>query len=373
MLAVVMLKIWPAVSLSLSGETEVTALLRDIPADVKPYRPVDSLAPWTLVISAGEALDLRRLLHSAQFDSVEVALRLAQDQAAVDVRAEWRYYDSYVALEESSLRPALDAWIAASPRAVEARIARGMYFVNLARVRRGGAFAAKTTRDQFRGLDATLDSSLADIRVALKNDPSNLAAYWVLQRAAGFQGQSDVLPTYKRALRLSPASFITRWLAITALTPRWGGTYESMRSLAAQAQQFISANPELASLQGFVDWDKADVAWQNDDAEHAISQAKASTSYGESYTLCLKAARILWYYDREPEALPFAQCAVARRSASADGHLTLGRVLLGLARRDRADWTAYYSRARESALLAYQLDSSNDQVAEFSREFNAAP
>lgn len=372
-MVVVLLKIWRAVSLALSGETEITALLREVPGDVKPYRPVDSLAPWTLVLSAGEALDLRRLLRAAQFDSVEVALRLAQDQAAVDVRAEWRYYDSYVALEEASLRPALDAWIVANPRAVEARIARGMYFVKLAGARRGGAYAAKTKREQFRSMNATLDSSVAEIRVALKDDPSNLAAYWVLQRVAGFDEQAEVLPTYKRALRLSPASFVTRWLAITTLTPRWGGTYESMGSLAAQAQQFASANPELVTLQGFVDWDKADLAWQHDDVEHAISHAKASTSYGESYTLCLKAARILWYYDRESEALPFAQCAVARRNASADGHLTLGHVLYDLARRDPADRTAYYSRAQESALLAYQLDSSNDQVAKFSREFSTAP
>ena len=371
-IAVGMLKTWRSRLRVLSGETEITALLREVPEDVKPYRPVYSLAPWTLVLSAGEALDLRRLLRTAQFDSVEIALRLAQDEAAVDVRAEWRYYDSYVALVEPSLRAALDAWIAAHPRVVEARIARGMYFVNLAGVRRGGAVAGRTKRAQFGALDATLDSSFAEIRVALKGDPSNLAAYWVLQRAAGFHGQADVLPTYNRALRLSPASFVTRWLAITNLAPRWGGTYESMDRVAAQAQQFASANPELRTLQGFVDWDKADAAWQRDDAERAISQAKASTSYGESYTLCLKAARILWYYDREPEALPFARCAVARRNASADGHLTLGRVLYGLGRRDPADWPVYYSRARESALLAYQLDSSDDQVSKFSREFSTA-
>src|SRR2546429_7466130 len=36
---------------ALSGETEITALLREVPEDVKPYRPVDSLAPWTLLRS----------------------------------------------------------------------------------------------------------------------------------------------------------------------------------------------------------------------------------------------------------------------------------------------------------------------------------
>src|SRR5207245_4373764 len=96
-IAVGMLKTWRSRLRVLSGETEITALLREVPEDVKPYRPVYSLAPWTLVLSAGEALDLRRLLRTAQFDSVEIALRLAQDEAAVDVRAEWRYYDSYVA------------------------------------------------------------------------------------------------------------------------------------------------------------------------------------------------------------------------------------------------------------------------------------
>lgn len=351
------------------GPATIATVLRDVPEDVAPYRPVSSVPPLTLAFSAGEALDLRRLLRGRQFDSVEIALSLTREEAAVDVRAEWRYHDAYAALEEPSLRPALDAWIAVHPRSVEARIARGMYFVNLAGRRRGGAIVSQTSRDRFRALEATLDSAVAEIRAALKDDPSALAAYWVLQGAAGYGGQREILPTYKRALRLSPASFVTRWLAITALTPRWGGNYDSMARLATEAQRFAAANPELRTLQGFVDWDKADAAWQNDDREGAIARAMASTTYGESYTLCLKAARILWYYDREPEALPFAHCAVDRRGGSAGGHLTLGRVLYGLAQRDPAGGTAYYSRARESALLAYQLDSSDEQVSKFSRQF----
>src|SRR2546429_8042994 len=104
---------------ALSGETEITALLREVPEDVKPYRPVDSLAPWTLVLSAGEALDLRRLLRTERFDSVEIVLRLAQDQAAAGVGAAGRYYDSYVGLPETPLGPRLEAGVAAPPRAAE--------------------------------------------------------------------------------------------------------------------------------------------------------------------------------------------------------------------------------------------------------------
>src|SRR5256885_14125570 len=100
---------------ALSGETEITALLREVPEDVKPYRPVDSLAPWTLVLSAGEALDLRRLLRTQRFDSVEIALRLAPDEAATGVGAEWRHYEPYVTLQETSLGPRADGWIPGPP------------------------------------------------------------------------------------------------------------------------------------------------------------------------------------------------------------------------------------------------------------------
>jgi hypothetical protein len=322
------------------------------------------------VLSADEALELRRLVRTQPYDSIEIALQFARDEAAVDVRAEWRYYDSYVALQEPSLRPALDAWIVTRPRSVEARIARGMHFVALAGTRRGGAFAAQTSGGQFRAMEATLDSALVDIRVALKLDPAALAAYWVLQRAAGSSGQRDVRPTYDAALRLSPASFVTRWLTITSLTPRWGGAHASMERLASEAQQYAAQNPELRTLQGFSKWDQADIAWRDEDVERAISQAKASMAFGESYTLCLKAARILWYYDREPEALPFAQCAVAHRGGSADGHLTLGQVWYGMGRLDPVSRTAYYQRARESASLAYQLDPIDERVSEFWRDMS---
>src|SRR2546429_172994 len=64
---------------ALSGETEITALLREVPEDVKPYRPVDSLAPWTLVLSAGEALDLRRFFFFKQSAPAEISLLPPQD------------------------------------------------------------------------------------------------------------------------------------------------------------------------------------------------------------------------------------------------------------------------------------------------------
>src|SRR2546430_2251173 len=88
---------------ALSGETEITALLREVPEDVKPYRPVDSLAPWTLVLSAGETLGLRRLLRTERVDSVEIVLRLAPDQSAAGVGAAGGHFHSDVALHGTPL------------------------------------------------------------------------------------------------------------------------------------------------------------------------------------------------------------------------------------------------------------------------------
>src|SRR5947207_15402577 len=59
---------------ALSGEAEITALLREVPEDVKPYRPVHSLAPWTLVLSAAQALDLPRVLPPGRSNSVTLGL-----------------------------------------------------------------------------------------------------------------------------------------------------------------------------------------------------------------------------------------------------------------------------------------------------------
>src|SRR5256885_10725729 len=54
-IAIAMLKTWRSTLRALSGETEITALLRDVPEDVKPYPPADSFTPWTPLLSAGRA------------------------------------------------------------------------------------------------------------------------------------------------------------------------------------------------------------------------------------------------------------------------------------------------------------------------------
>src|SRR2546423_14788285 len=52
-IAIAMLKTWRSTLRAPSGGTEITAPLRDGPEDVKPFPPHHSLAPLTLVLSAG--------------------------------------------------------------------------------------------------------------------------------------------------------------------------------------------------------------------------------------------------------------------------------------------------------------------------------
>jgi hypothetical protein len=180
------------------------------------------------------------------------------------------------------------------------------------------------------------------------------------------QTPQPTLAVLNAALRVSRSSVAFRASAIANFRPRWGGSYELMQQLADEAQQFAEQVPELNALRGFVDWDLADVAARSNDEAGMMQHLEASLAFGEAYTLCRDAARLLRAYARLAAAQRYAECAVRLRPSLPRGRLVLARVLYGRARQDYpAYWDEYYPRARDEASLAFQLDSLDKETADF--------
>src|ERR1044071_2219227 len=58
---------------------------------------------------------------------------------------------------------------------------------------------------------------------------------------------TDVDSAGSAALTVAPASFVTRYRLMTALLPRWGGSYEQMEELAEAAQAHVEGEPQLGA------------------------------------------------------------------------------------------------------------------------------
>lgn len=99
------------------------------------------------------------------------------------------------------------------------------------------------------------------------------------------QGPKAADPEEARRLRVTP---VTETAAILALTPRWGGSYQSMARLAAAAP--VARNPRLKALAGYVDADKANLALLGGKLEEARTDGLRACELGLNEA-CLTAQR----------------------------------------------------------------------------------
>jgi hypothetical protein len=343
---------------------ELRALLASLPAPTfvvqEPGTTPLSLDPF----GPEELLQYHRWLRTERFDSLEAALRVLRAQMAVDIRSEGRYVAAYTGLSHLGLRRAVDRWVEVHPDAPEARLVRAELLTSAAGQRRGGEASWMTSDQQFAAMVATQDSALTDLRVVLSRDPADIGAYWALLPIAQRAGAvDDIHVITARAVALAPSAYFVRLRAMLALLPRWGGSYEEMNWLAAEAQQYADQNPELRALHGFVDWDRANIAARRNDTAAAFRHARASLRHGETFRLCADHAARLVYYGRLDEAREAAHCAEALRPSYAETRALLGRMYLALSRRDHAaEGERYRALAETESKLALRLDSSDDDA-----------
>jgi len=332
-----------------------------------PQRPVPTRAtpsPQTDTLGVLELLALRDGLRQDRHEELTEKLRLLLGQTARDIRAEQRLGAAWGAFELPELRPALERWVQAQPDSALPRLIRADVLTSLAYSRRGEKVAAKTKGKQFAAMAATFDSAMADLRLGLERDPSALPGYWTLIRIAqGVGGQGQVAAAGAAALEVAPASFLTRSRMMTALLPRWGGSYERMRQLAEDAQAHADSNPLLRSLLGFVDMDRADLALNDGDTTAALDLGEESLSDGSTYRLCVARARMLLNARRVAEGLEAAQCAKNHLPTSAEARMLLSYALNSTgAQRWPKDWERLFGLAVAEARVAMQLDPDDDEV-----------
>lgn len=315
-------------------------------------------------LQAADALALRQFLEAEAFDSLErrfAALRAAADS---DLDAESAYFAAYDDLGQPSRAKRIMTWSERRPESVVARLAEAALLINVAAERRGSQFAASTSTKQFEDMELTLDAAADVLLAALAQDPEALPGYLLAMDLAMLRGRAgDILAALDRAVIVSPLSVFARQYALAKLTPRWGGSYQTMSRVADVADSLTQENPGLLALKGYVDWDKARLAYSDRDTARALEYAASSLRFGATFPLCHEKADINWRYDRFDEALAAAECAVEQRPTDAESHFILSDISYNLGRKHYpAEYRQWFGRAHREARLAYLLDSTDTYV-----------
>ena len=140
----------------------------------------------------------------------------------------------------------LDKWIEGAPRSAYARAARGMHYVGVAFHERGSDSAIKTSAEQFARMREFAAKARTDLELAVRLNPRLSAAFYGLMRVAKLQSDSELLDSARiAALALDPADQYIYDELMENAQPKWGGSLEAMRNVAAMASAHANKNPLL--------------------------------------------------------------------------------------------------------------------------------
>jgi Domain of unknown function (DUF4034) len=175
-----------------------------------------------------DALEPVALVRKGEYSRATGLLRSLQAAFDADVRNEEWLFDGYSRFDvaDPELTAWLDDWCASEPESEAAWAARGIHRTRLGWSARGGQWASETSAEQFRAMNEHFGRARLDLQQALRLCPRLIVAHVTLMNI-GRGGSSAALfdEAYRLAVAVAPLSYNVRHAYLTAILPRWGGSY----------------------------------------------------------------------------------------------------------------------------------------------------
>ncbi len=182
----------------------------------------------------------------------------------------------------------LDQWVAQHPKSYSALAARGSYLVGMAWSQRGTAAAKDTGPKQFENLLAYMGRADADLKASIKLDDKPIQSYTqLIQVAKGQNKKQEMYESILSAIKTDPKIFGARRAYLNAVTPKWGGSFQMMDEIIAEAKTSPMTDEDKRRLEADYFALKADQAKLDKDynAAHEL--------YKKSYALNAKDVPVL--------------------------------------------------------------------------------
>jgi tetratricopeptide (TPR) repeat protein len=254
-------------------------------------RPVTSARGPLKVLTppfTADKAELIQELRDRKFQALDTQLNSYQKGFEQNVLEEGNLslaFDAF-SFTDATLGPVLDEWVKSEPDSYPAHLARAKYLLALGWQARGAQNADKTSDEQFSEMKRLFVESANEAVAAIKLNPKASIAYAAIINAANGVSDSKTMESvYAAGIKNVPLSLSIRTTVMSALRPRWGGSYEAMAKFAEDAQQYAAQNPRLESLKGFADEDKGDLALGTGDRNKAIRFYNQALDKGGDFAL----------------------------------------------------------------------------------------
>jgi len=311
--------------------------------------------------SPGGRLYGQRLLRRRVFGELTQLVETRQrrfEESAQDEDALARLLDGF-SVADPALQPLLDEWAIAHPDSLAPRLARAHYWVAVGAARRGAKVSRETTPEQFAAMREALSRGVDDARSVLAVNPKLSEAHGVLIAAARFVADpAACIRLAETGLAAVPGSREIRTALAYCLLPRWGGSYEAVSAVAAEAVGHAEQNPTLRVLDGFVAYDRGRVAARDRDFDTALSLYGTALESGEYAPFYLARARVHIWHKHYGDALADLDRALALSPEHPGVLLRRAEALTGLGRD---------AEALADIRLASELDPTSLDLERFKR------
>jgi tetratricopeptide (TPR) repeat protein len=248
---------------------------------------------------------LRQMFEEKRFGELNAALDKYQKAFEADYTREFALYDAYQIFQvpKPNYEPLLAQWIDQYPGDYQPYLAAAFYYYSKGWESRGKKFIANTTDAQIQGLHRNHSMAKERVARALEIHPRLMLAHNLLIGIHNASGSAyDEKRAIDKAIALFPQSYIIRSTAMWALQPRWGGSYQKMWSVAAEAQAYARQYPVLSALFGKVYQEKAHTCDLNEQYALALEDINKAIAYGDRSEFYHARAKIHGYDLHDYEA-----------------------------------------------------------------------
>ena len=141
------------------------------------------------------------------------------------------------------------AWLDSAPESGFALAARGAHYVGSAWEARGAKWASETEEWKLARMQMFASMAVELLEKSLKREPKLIHSHELLMDMARMVGDAENgLAAFKAASRLDPFCRSVGIKRMSALRPRWGGSFEAMAAYSDQLKPFEQVRPLLANV-----------------------------------------------------------------------------------------------------------------------------
>ncbi|HUI29259.1 MAG TPA: tetratricopeptide repeat protein [Candidatus Acidoferrales bacterium] len=236
-------------------------------------------------IPGPDKLEIMKMLRNGSYESLMRELdSLARNFEKDTLHEEyfWRAFDTFD-VSDTSVEKYLNEWIREYPQCANAYASRAIFYTRVGWSIRGYDWARNVPEEHWNGMQNYFEKAWSDACHGLVIDSLNLPCYDALITISMHYSDKNLTGAiFDNALKVYPASFNIWKSYMWSLLPRWGGSHEEMDLLAQQSIRYLSLNPRLKVLQGYVAFDEGWNLEYDSSYASAIEKLDTAISYGES-------------------------------------------------------------------------------------------